>query len=148
MAQFEDSEVSAERVLQGTDRCAVVHGGAFVIRAGSQVELNDFLSFDFAGPRQHSHVIIGRDETTGGVQAESRAEIAFQSEAEILYFSDRTTVRSKSGVATAAAGDAGGNRSGASSLGKADRHRHEHRTKDGITLRKIIRRQRTPTSSL
>ena len=89
VAQFEDSEVAVERVLHGTDGCAVVHGGAFVVRAGSEVQLNDFLSFDFAGPRQHSHVIIGRDETAGGVQAESRAEVAFQTETEILYFSDR-----------------------------------------------------------
>jgi hypothetical protein len=40
------------------------------------------------------------------------------------------------------AGNAAGNRSGASSLGDAEGHRHEHRIKAGTALRKIIRRQR------
>ena len=76
-------------VLQGTYRGAIVHGRAFVIRAGSEVELNDFFSRDFAWPGHHGDVIVGCDETTGRVEAEARAEFTFYAEAEQLQLSDR-----------------------------------------------------------
>jgi hypothetical protein len=76
-------------VLQGTYGGAIVHGRAFVIRAGSEVELNDFFSRDFAWPGHHGDVIVGCDETTGRVEAETRAEFTFYAEAEQLQLSDR-----------------------------------------------------------
>jgi hypothetical protein len=48
-----------------------------VIRAVSEVELNDFLSLDFAWPGHHGDVIVGCDKTTGRFEAEARAEFTF-----------------------------------------------------------------------
>lgn len=48
-------------------------------------------------------------------------------------------MRSKSGTDRTDVGNAAGTRSGVSSLGDADRHRKDHRIKNGMTFRKIIR---------
>ena len=42
-----------------------------------------------SGPGHHGDVIVGRDETTGRVEAEARAEFTFYAEAEQLQLSDR-----------------------------------------------------------
>src|SRR5207249_6739747 len=40
------------------------------------IALDNIFSFDLISPRRHSHVIIGCDETTRGVQAKARTEVS------------------------------------------------------------------------
>jgi len=70
-------------------RDALVHRSAFVIRPGGQIPLDNSFSFDLPRPRHHGDVIVGSDETTLGIQAEARTELAFYPEPSPLQLCDR-----------------------------------------------------------
>src|SRR5207245_6979761 len=71
---------ATEVELHATQRRALVHGGTVIVRPGRKVSLDDFYSHDFVGPSHHGNVIVGSDETTGGVQAEARAKLSLDAE--------------------------------------------------------------------
>ena len=85
LAQFQDREVAAERVLDRSGRRADVHRGAVIVGAGCQEAIHDRLAIDFRRFGDGGHVIVRGDQPAAWVQAEASAVFAFDTKAEFQF---------------------------------------------------------------